>query len=146
MKTLMKTVVSSLLLLGIAAAPAMADDHGRGHDRSNDRKGYSSQRDYRSNNNGYRNDYRYARPQAYYVQPRPYYYAPRVVMQRPVPYWVRGGHYYGQNYAPTYIVNDWGYYGLNQPPPGYYWRRSDAGDFLLVALATGIIADLILNH
>jgi Ni/Co efflux regulator RcnB len=68
------------------------------------------------------------------------------VVQRPASYWTRGGYYYGPGYAPTYVVNDWGYYGLNQPPYGYYWRRSDAGDFLLVALATGIITDMILNH
>ncbi|MEP6908775.1 MAG: RcnB family protein, partial [Pseudoxanthomonas sp.] len=31
-------------------------------------------------------------------------------------------------------------------PRGYYWRRSEVGDYLLVAAATGIIADLILRH
>lgn len=54
--------------------------------------------------------------------------------------------YYGPGYGPTYVVDDWRYYRLAPPPRGYYWRRSDAGDFLLVAAATGIIADIILHH
>jgi len=153
MKNLLKTVVSSVLLLGMASAPAFAGDHGRGHGRGHDRGGWSHQRDHRGDRD-YRRDYRHDhyrgdrvvyRP--VYVRPRPAYYAPRtVVVHRPAPYWARGGYYYGPGYAPTYVVNDWGYYGLRRPPHGYYWRRSDAGDFLLVALATGIIADVILNH
>ena len=43
-------------------------------------------------------------------------------------------------------MNDWRGYGLRTPPRGHYWRRSDSGDYLLVALATGIIADIILGH
>ncbi|GAB2493630.1 RcnB family protein [Pseudoxanthomonas sangjuensis] len=157
MKNLLKTVVSSVLLLGMASAPAFAGDHGRGHGRGHDRGGWSHQRDHRGDRDyrrDYRHDYRHDhyrgdrvvyRP--VYVRPRPAYYAPRtVVVHRPAPYWARGGYYYGPGYAPTYVVNDWGYYGLRRPPHGYYWRRSDAGDFLLVALATGIIADVILNH
>ena len=62
------------------------------------------------------------------------------------PRWARGGRYYDRGYGPTYVVRDYCDYGLRAPPRGYYWRRSDAGDFLLVALATGIIADLILGH
>src|SRR5690606_18237685 len=46
----------------------------------------------------------------------------------------------------TYVVNDYRYYGLPQPPRGHHCRRSDAGDFLLVAMATGIIADIILSR
>lgn len=158
MKNLLKTVVSSVLLLGIAAAPAIAGDKGRGH--GHDRGGYSHQRDYRGDRDyrrDYHGDYRGGRDyyrrddrvvyRPVYVQPRPVYYAPRVVYRpAPRPHWARGGYYYGPGYGPTYVVDDWGYYGLRRPPHGYYWRRSDAGEFLLVALATGIIADVILNH
>jgi Ni/Co efflux regulator RcnB len=34
-------------------------------------------------------------------------------------------------------------YGLRPPPRGSCWRRSDVGDFLPVAAATGIIPGLI---
>ena len=57
-----------------------------------------------------------------------------------------GARYYGDGYGPTYVVNDYRGYGLRAPPRGHYWRRSDAGDYLLVAVATGIITDLILRH
>ncbi|MFZ0872772.1 MAG: RcnB family protein [Rhodanobacter sp.] len=45
-----------------------------------------------------------------------------------------------------YVVSDWHHERLRQPPRGYHWVRSDNGDFLLVAISTGIIADLFLHH
>ena len=44
-----------------------------------------------------------------------------------------------------YVVNDWRYYQLYAPPPGYYWVESD-GDFLLVAAATGLILQILLAN
>ena len=41
-----------------------------------------------------------------------------------------------------YYVSDWGYYGLRPPPPGYRWIYAD-GNFVLMAVATGLIADLV---
>jgi Ni/Co efflux regulator RcnB len=51
-----------------------------------------------------------------------------------VPVDYRGGHY---------VVNDWRGNHLRQPPRGYHWVRSDNGDFLLVAVSTGIIASIL---
>ncbi|MDB5874364.1 MAG: hypothetical protein JWQ07_3806 [Ramlibacter sp.] len=46
-----------------------------------------------------------------------------------------------------YYVNDWrSHRGLYAPPYGYQWVQSDGGDYLLVALATGLIANLLLNQ
>lgn len=45
-----------------------------------------------------------------------------------------------------YVVDDWHEYHLHQPPQGYQWVRSDTGDFLLVAVASGVITDIMLNH
>lgn len=79
-------------------------------------------------------------------------YAPRqVVVHHPGAYrgpppWSRGRHYRHTGYAPTYVVHDYGHYGLRHPPRGHHWRRSDASDFLMVAIATGIIADVILGR
>jgi Ni/Co efflux regulator RcnB len=56
--------------------------------------------------------------------------------------WTRG-HYVPRVYR-TYYVQDWGYYGLRAPPPGYRWIYAD-GHFVLMALATGLIADVILH-
>ena len=35
---------------------------------------------------------------------------------------------------------------LRQPPRGHHWIRDDRGNMLMVAVATGIIADLLLHH
>ena len=34
---------------------------------------------------------------------------------------------------------------LRQPPRGYHWVRNDGGDYLLAAIAGGLIAQVILN-
>ena len=152
-----------LVMTALAAGPAMARDHDRGHDRDNDRGdryGYQDRddRDHRydkhKHKHGRDRDYGYYRDD--YRGDRYYRPAPRVVY-RPVyrpayhpgygpPRWARGARYYDHGYGPTYVVRDYHGYGLRAPPRGYHWRRSDAGDYLLVAVATGIIADLILHH
>ena len=154
-----------VLALATAASPAIARDHGRGHGNDNDQgRGHYDRRDRDSSWSQDRNrhdnrrhdnrryDDRRDRVSYRYVAPRPVYYEGyRPVYRqayRPVygpPRWARGARYYNQGYGPTYVVNDYGYYGLRNPPRGYGWRRDDRGDFLLVALATGIIADLVLH-
>ena len=144
------------LALGVAfAAPAEArDHHRRGHDRGHSsqdwRRGHDRRDDRRDYRQSRRDDRRYDRRydrrdrrdvRVVYAPP------PRVVVHhRGPPPWARGHHYRHAGYAPTYVVHDYGPYGLRQPPRGYHWRRSDAGDFLLVAIATGIIADVILGR
>lgn len=150
------------LALGVAfAAPAEArDNHRRGHDRGHSgqdwRRGQDRRADYRRDDRRHdrresrrydrrhdrRNDRRDTR--VVYV-PRP------VVVHHPGAYrgpppWARGRHYSHGGYAPTYVVHDYRPYGLHHPPRGHHWRRSDAGDFLLVAIATGIIADVIMGR
>jgi Ni/Co efflux regulator RcnB len=57
----------------------------------------------------------------------------------------RGGRVPPEYRDHRYVVNDWRTYHLHEPPRGYQWVRSDNGDFLLVAAATGVITDLIIN-
>ncbi len=45
----------------------------------------------------------------------------------------------------NYVVNDWRSHRLSAPPHGHYWVQSGA-DYLLVAIATGIIVQLVLNN
>jgi Ni/Co efflux regulator RcnB len=59
------------------------------------------------------------------------------------PRWARGHRIHDYGWAPTYVIVDYGRYGLRHPPYGYHWRRDDRGDWLLVAIASGIIADVI---
>ena len=44
-----------------------------------------------------------------------------------------------------YVVNDWRGHHLKQPPRGYHWVQSGT-DYILVAIATGVIAQIILNQ
>ena len=45
----------------------------------------------------------------------------------------------------NYVVDDWRSHNLRAPPRGYQWVQS-GGDYILIAVATGIIADLLLSR
>jgi len=53
--------------------------------------------------------------------------------------WNRGERYDGHRY-----VLDWRRHHLRQPPRGYEWVNVN-GQFLLIAITTGVIADILLN-
>lgn len=139
------------LLVGVSAplSAAWGRDHGRdsahrhgnrGQDRGHEQYVRGDRDDRRYDRGDYRGDYRGYRP----VNAPP----SRVVYQTaPPPHgWARGQRYYDYYSGPIYVVHDYPQYRLRQPPYGYHWVRDDRGDFLLVAIATGIIADLILHH
>jgi Ni/Co efflux regulator RcnB len=44
----------------------------------------------------------------------------------------------------SYVVNDWHRHRLSAPPYGYHWVQTGR-DYVLVAIATGIILQLLLN-
>jgi Ni/Co efflux regulator RcnB len=54
--------------------------------------------------------------------------------------WHNGDHYDGNRD----VVHDWGQYHLHQPPPGYEWVQ-DGNQYVLIAITSGIIADIFLN-
>ncbi|MGV8960516.1 MAG: RcnB family protein [Stenotrophomonas sp.] len=153
MKRLAIVAMTSLLAFCVTA-PAFAagdrdndrgrhgwDDRGRDHgkhdrDRRDDRRHYSS---------GYREGYRDARYNERRYNDRRYYAPPPRVVYRP--YGFERGHRYSNYYGgPVYVVNDYGRYNMRRPPRGYQWIRDDRGNMLMVAIATGIIADLVLHH
>lgn len=148
-----------ILALAIAAAvsmPAMAHDHGRrDHDDRDDRRSeyrndhrddhrygdHDDRHDDRRDNRRY-DDRRYGRDRVVYTTPHRVIYR-NGPPQHAYPRWSRGARYDTRGYAPTYVVQDYGHYGLRQPPRGHHWRRDDRGDFILVAVATGLIASVI---
>ena len=166
--------VASLLALG-AVAPAFADnDRHRGHDRDrrewrddrrddrrdhrNDRR--ETRRDWRDDRRHDRREWRDDRRHAGYYRPAP---PPRVVYRpayRPAygpayrPAYGHGpgygwqvGHWYRDYYrGPIYVVNDYNSYHVRRPPRGHHWVRDDRGNLLLVAIATGILADFVINN
>ena len=99
-------------------------DHGHGDrhrdDRHHDRRHYSNSHRYRHYRHGYR------------------YPAPRYVVRHE--HWERGHRYRG----PNYVINNYGHYRLRPPPRGYHWVRAN-NDYLLVAIATGVILDIALH-
>jgi Ni/Co efflux regulator RcnB len=58
----------------------------------------------------------------------------------------RGGHMPDEYRGGSYVVTDWRSEHLHKPPRGYRYVRSDNGDFLLVAISTGIIASILASH
>lgn len=109
------------------------DRWDRRDDRRDDRR---RERWDRQRHNGYyyRNTWHYGPPpSAYYSDP---YYRPGYAA------WRRGAYlpsYYRSN---DYRIYDYGRYRLRPPPRGYYWYRS-GDDYLLAAIATGLIFEVI---
>jgi Ni/Co efflux regulator RcnB len=90
----------------------------------------------RHNGYYYNNRWSYgAPPAAYYGRPgyRPGYNA-----------WRRGGYLPSYYRGDGYVIRDYGYYRLRPPPRGYYWYRT-GNDYVLAAIATGLIFDIINN-
>jgi Ni/Co efflux regulator RcnB len=44
----------------------------------------------------------------------------------------------------NYVVDDWHEHGLHAPPRGYQWVGVN-GDYVLAAVATGVIASVLLS-
>jgi Ni/Co efflux regulator RcnB len=59
--------------------------------------------------------------------------------------WYRGDRMPYEYRTRHYVVDDWRSHHLYAPPRGYQWVQS-GGDYLLVAVATGIIASILLNQ
>lgn len=108
------------------------DEHGHGnrdHDRGwDDRDDRGNDRDWRDHDDRYR---------GYYV---------RHDNGRHEGWYKRGGYIPVEYRDRRYVVEDWQVYHLRQPPYGYRYVRGDDGQFLLVAIATGIITDILLSH
>lgn len=129
-----KAIASILVisLLGPSAA-AFAEPHGRAHPGAHGPA-----------HPGARGP---ARPAAHRPAPRPPerigrdMRAPGAIPHRD---WHRGdrlpSEYRGYNYA----VDDWRSHGLSAPPRGYQWLGIN-GDYVLAAIATGVIASVLIS-
>jgi len=136
-KRIVAAIAAASLTLSGAAFAQSADqrNHQRGYDqqRSSDHGRYDNRaNDYRSNdyrNHGYREG-------GYRGQGRGV---------GPSHSWYRGDRVPYQYRGHNYVVDDWRGHHLYAPPRGYQWVQS-GGDYLLVAVATGIIASILLNQ
>lgn len=57
----------------------------------------------------------------------------------------RGGRLPAYYRGHEYVVDDWRGHRLSAPPRGYHWVQVGT-DYVLVAIATGIIASILLNQ
>jgi Ni/Co efflux regulator RcnB len=60
-------------------------------------------------------------------------------------HWKRGERLDHRYMARSYRFDDWRRHGWRAPPRGYAYYRTDAGDVVLAAVATGAIASVIAN-
>lgn len=59
--------------------------------------------------------------------------------------WMRGSRVPPQYRDHIYVVNDWRGHRLSSPPRGYHWIQN-GGDYLLVAIASGVIAQIVFGN
>jgi Ni/Co efflux regulator RcnB len=57
----------------------------------------------------------------------------------------RGGRLPQEYRNRQYVVEDWRGHHLSAPPRGYQWVQA-GGDYVLIAIATGIIAQILLSQ
>lgn len=57
----------------------------------------------------------------------------------------RGQHLSKEYLDSRYVVNDWNSRHLSAPPKGHHWVRV-GDDYVLTAIATGVIADVLLHN
>lgn len=161
MKRLLLTIAAAASVAGpmaLSATEASAQDRGRWEHRDRDwdrdrghwdngRHGGRDRHDRwdrrdrwdHGRHNGYYYNSRWhygPPPAAYYGRPgyRPGYEA-----------WRRGAYLPSYYRGRGYVVTDYYRYHLRPPPHGYYWYRT-GNDYVLAAIATGLIFDVIANR
>lgn len=152
MKRLLLTIAAVASVAGPMAAmatDASAQDRGRWDHRGDryDRHGgrhdgrWDGRHDGRwdgGRHNGYYYDNRF-----HYGAPPSYYYG-RPGYRPGYESWRRGSYLPSYYRDGGYVVHDYGRYRLRPPPRGYYWYRT-GNDYVLAAIATGLIFDVINN-
>ena len=155
MKKLLSLSAACAVALMFASGAALAQDHdndNHGHDRD-----HHSQKDHKHDDGRHDNRYDHGRDDRGrddrdhddrdhdYRGYRQVHYTNWHDRGRHEGWYHRGG-YLPVEYRTRYVVTDWRGDRLREPPRGYQWVRSDNGDFLLVAITTGVIVDLLLNQ
>ena len=150
-----KTLMIGALTLAALAAPAAASAQSRHHDR--DRDGRYEQWERRADHNRHDGG-RYTDRERYNDYRRGERDQWRDNRQYGYGYGNGYGNGYGYNqhrwyrgavvpyeYRRNWYVSDYQRYGWNRPPRGYGYYRTDTGDIVIAALATGVILSLLNN-
>ena len=141
-KTIISAVMAACLATsGFAFAQGKGNDNDRGdrgdrgHEDKGNHYGQQDRRDYdskgdRHGDRGYYNERRSSRD-GYGAGPNHSYY--------------RGGRLPVEYRHRQYVVDDWRGHNLSAPPRGYHWVQT-GNDYVLIAIASGIIASIFLNQ
>jgi len=139
-KTLFALMLGTVMASAtVVAAPIQYDDHHDQHDQDrHDQDHHDQDRHDRGHDQDWDRDHGHDRDRHDYV----------IVHDRGnhEGWYHRGGRVPEEYYRDRRYYVDYHAYHLAPPPPEHVWVRSDTGDFLLVAVATGIIADMVINH
>jgi len=115
-----KIITAAIMALSLTAgSSAFAQNYDR-HDDHRDDRGRFDQRDHRPDHH----DERGAGPHHEFY---------------------RGGHLSPEYRHRNYVVDDWRAHRLTPPPRGYHWVQTGP-DYVLVAITTGLIANIILGN
>jgi len=145
MKT--KFIAALIALTFTASGSAFAQRGDHGNDRDHDRNGYSQQRDDRRDDDRRDDDRRHnGGPRAHDNQHRndsaQYYRRDDTRGGGPRHDLRRGGKLHKEYRNNRYVVNDWRGRHLSAPPRGYHWVQT-GNDYVLAAIASGIIAQVL---
>ena len=151
-----RILLATALALTVLASPAMADGrgkgngHGRGQDKHQDRDDRHDRHDRDDRHDRGDRDDRGHRGYDRYESRYYYSYDGRIHPPGRHNGWhkdYRRGQRIDVVYMqPRYYIDDYPRYHLAPPPRGHRWVRMDDGRMILIAVATGIIADVLLHH
>ncbi|CAL60519.1 conserved hypothetical protein; putative exported protein [Herminiimonas arsenicoxydans] len=137
-KIVISTIMAVSLLAG-GSAFAQRDDHrnDRGHNAHGQRdgkggnRGHDSRRDHRDNRNNHVGAHDNGKHNGRGAGPRHDFYK-----GTRIPYEYRNRQY---------VVNDWRRHHLHAPPRGYQWVQTGP-DYVLIAVSSGIIMQIVLGN
>jgi len=149
MKTKFIAALLALTFTASGSAFAQRGDHDNNRDNNRDRNGYSQQQHDDRRDHDRRDDDRKNEPRAHGNKHRndnAQYYrrddsrggGPRHDLRR-------GGKLHKEYRNDRYVVNDWRGRHLSAPPRGYHWVQT-GNDYVLAAIATGIIAQVLFGN
>lgn len=131
-------IASVMIALSLAAsgnAFAQRDDHGRGQDHGR----YEKHDDRHDNGPKHdKNDKRDKYDARHYHRDDKRGGGPRGDLRR-------GGYLSKEYRTQRYVVTDWRARHLSAPPKGHHWVRA-GNDYVLAAIATGVIAQVLLSN
>jgi Ni/Co efflux regulator RcnB len=140
-----KSIISAAIAVMLTVSTSVAFAQHRDNDRNDNGRGQQSQDHKRPDHNNYRDNGRNDRQnyQARNNDQRDQRYSgrgagPRHDMRR-------GGRISNEYRGNQYVVNDWRGHHLSAPPRGSHWVQTGS-DYVLVAVATGIIAQILLAN